>query len=62
MKKAFALLSVVVFLLFCLQLAIPSSALAVKKKVIIGYRTKPDKKDKDKILAKGGEIVEQEGD
>jgi len=56
MKRAFALLSVVVFPLFCLQLAIPSSALAAKKKVIIGYSTKPGKKDEDKIRAKNGKI------
>ncbi|MFC1715382.1 S8 family serine peptidase [Candidatus Poribacteria bacterium] len=56
MKKLFVLSSVLVLVLFCLQLAIPVTALAAKKKVIIGYSGKPDKQDEDKILKKNGKV------
>ncbi len=56
MRREFALTSIVILMLSCLGLAVASSALAAREKVIIGYTSPPGKQDEDDIIVKGGKV------
>jgi subtilisin family serine protease len=56
MRRELTLTSIFILMLSCLNLAIASSALAAKERVIIGYTSPPGRSDEDDIAAKGGKV------